>query len=95
MLAGSPNSEERAHNSHSRVLLVSKNVMVSFAQALLAVVAGNAAYLLLMPHLPPVARHAPFQMDLGILIDFWFCLVGFGLVKTVWGRNRDSKAGKR
>jgi len=75
--------------------VVSKKVVANLGQALLAVVAGNAAYFLLMPHLPPAARHTPFQMDLGLLVDFWFCLVAFGAVKTAWGHNRGSEAGKK
>jgi len=74
--------------------VVSKKVMVNFGQALLAVLAGNAAYFLLMPHLPPITRHVPFQVDLGLLIDLWFCLVVFGVVKTVWREGRKSENGK-
>jgi hypothetical protein len=77
------------------VFLVSKKVVANLAQALLAVLAGNAAYFLLMPHLPPVARHNPFQMDLGLLVDFWLCLVAFGVVKIVWRQNRGPEAHKK
>jgi hypothetical protein len=70
---------------------VSKTAVVNFAQALIAVLAGNAAYLLLMPYLPPRARHGLFRVDLGLVVDFWFCLVVFGVIKTVvWCRNRDT-----
>lgn len=55
----------------------------NFLHALVAVLAGNAAYFLLGRYLPPAARHVPFQMDLGLVVDFWFCLVAFGLIKTV------------
>jgi hypothetical protein len=28
-------------------------------------------------------------MDLGLVVDFWFCLVAFGLIKTAqWWRHR-------
>jgi hypothetical protein len=74
---------------------VSKKVVANFGQALLAVFAGNAAYFLLMPHLPPVARHTPFQMDLGLLVDFWFCLVALGVIKAAWGQKTGPEAGKR
>jgi hypothetical protein len=30
---------------------------MNFAQSLIAVLAGNIVYFLLMPHLPPAARH--------------------------------------
>lgn len=60
----------------------------NFVHALAAVVAGNAAYFLLMKYLPPQARHVPFQIDLGLVADFWLCLVAFGLIKTVAGWRR-------
>jgi hypothetical protein len=66
----------------------------NFIHALLAVLAGNAAYFLLGRYLPPRARHVPFQIDLGLLVDLWFCLVAFGLIKTVAGWRRASKRPK-
>ena len=59
----------------------------NFLQALLAVLVGNAAYFLLEKHLPAVARHVRYKTDLGTLVDFWFCLAVFGLIKTVSGRR--------
>ena len=73
---------------------MSKNAVANFIQALVAVVVGNAAYFLLMPHLPPAARHAAFQIDLGLLVDFWFCLVALGIIKTVVWRRRESRPEK-
>jgi len=58
------------------------SVLVNFVQALVAIVLGNVAYFLLMPSLPPVARHRPSQIDLGMLLDFWICLVAYGLIRT-------------
>jgi hypothetical protein len=58
------------------------SVPVNFIQALAAVVLGNVAYFLLVPSFPPAARHRPLQPDLGMLIDFWFCLVAYGLIRT-------------
>jgi hypothetical protein len=40
-------------------------------------------YFLVMPHLPPAARHTLGKMDLGVLVDFWFCLVFLGVIKTL------------
>jgi len=57
-------------------------VLVNFIQALLAIVLGNVVYFLLSPSFPPAARHRPFHEDLGLLIDFWFCLVAYGLIRT-------------
>jgi len=70
--------------------VVSKSSVGNFAQALIAVVAGNAVYFLLMPYLPPLARHAPMRLDLGTVVDFWICLVFFGITKTIAGRKRPS-----
>ncbi|MFZ0732218.1 MAG: hypothetical protein WAM79_07840 [Candidatus Sulfotelmatobacter sp.] len=58
------------------------SVLINFLQALLAIILGNVAYFLLVPSLPPIARHRPYRIDLGTLIDFWFCLVAYGLVRT-------------
>ena len=60
----------------------------NFIHALAAVLSGNAAYFLLVKYLPPRARHVPFQTDLGLVVDFWFCLVAFGVIKTAgWSRH--------
>jgi hypothetical protein len=63
----------------------------NFVHALAAVLAGNGAYYLLMRYLPVRARHVPFQMDVGLVVDFWFCLVAFGVIKSMgvwWERGR-------
>jgi hypothetical protein len=65
--------------------------VTNFFQALVAVLAGNAVYFLLMPYLPHAARHAPFRTDLGLAVDAAFCLVALGLVKWVSSRNRESE----
>jgi len=57
-------------------------VLVNFLQALLAIILGNVVYFALVPSLPPAARHRPFRYDLGMLLDFWFCLVIYGLIRT-------------
>jgi hypothetical protein len=53
----------------------------NFFDALVAVLAGNAIYYLLMPRLPAVARHRLFQEDWGLLVDFAICTVIFAAVK--------------
>jgi hypothetical protein len=64
-------------------MLVSKqSVLVNFIQALAAIILGNVAYFLLVPTFPPVARHHPFHVDIGMLVDFWFCLAAYGLIRT-------------
>ena len=58
-------------------------VLANLLQALLAILLGNVVYFVLTPSLPPVARHRPFHVDLGSLVDFWFCLVVYGLIRTI------------
>lgn len=74
---------------------MSKSAVTNFVEALVAVLAGNAAYFLLLPSLPPLARHVPFQIDLGLVLDCCFCLVAWGIVKAVSRRRTQSKLGKR
>lgn len=45
-------------------------------------------YFVLEKYLPLAARHSPMKFDLGTVVDFWFCLVIFGLIKTIAGRRR-------
>lgn len=51
-------------------------------QALAAILLGNLVYFYLLPGLPAPARHRPFHFDLGMAVDFWFCLVAYGLIRT-------------
>lgn len=47
-----------------------------------AVVLGSLLYFfVLMPHLPPAARHKPYRLDWGLLINAWICLVLYGLIE--------------
>jgi hypothetical protein len=71
-----------------------KSSVTNFVHALIAVLAGNLAYFLLMPRLPARAQHVAFRLDLGLLVDFWLCLVAFGIIKTVAGRRTQSKLNK-
>jgi hypothetical protein len=57
------------------------SVLLNFIQALAAVILGNIAYFVLAPALP-LPPHRPFHMDIGMVIDFWFCLVAYGLIRT-------------
>jgi hypothetical protein len=59
-----------------------RSVRTDFLQALLAIILGNVAYFVLLPSLPASARHHPMHLDLGMLIDFWFCVVVYGLIRT-------------
>jgi len=68
-------------------LMVKRPTMKNFLDALVAVLAGNAIYFLLMPHLPAVARHALFKEDWGLLVDFLICAAIFAAVKCTRRRE--------
>jgi len=53
----------------------------NFLDALVAVLAGNAIYFLLMPYLPLAMRHSLFKEDWGLVVDFLVCTVIFVVVK--------------
>ncbi len=61
----------------------------NFLDALVAVLAGNAIYFLLMPHLPPAIRHSLFKEDWGLLVDFAICTAIFIAVK--YARRREEQ----
>ena len=46
-----------------------------------AVFLGNILYFVLSPHLPVAAQHRSWNIDLGTVVDFWFCLVVYGLIE--------------
>ena len=49
---------------------------------LIAILAGNAIYfLLLMPRLPEPFRHRTFRVDLGLAVDFAVCLGLYGVIR--------------
>lgn len=55
----------------------------TFWRSLAAVVAGNAIYFSIMRFLPPRARHQPFQLDWGLVVDFWICLACYGVIRLI------------
>jgi hypothetical protein len=57
-----------------------KKTMKNFLEALVAVLAGNALYFLLLTHLPALA-HSLFKEDWGLLVDFAICTTIFVAVK--------------
>ena len=61
--------------------------MGRWARALLAVLLGNLAYFMLMPRLPLAARHVPFRLDLGLLVDCCLCTAVFLLLSLAWRRR--------
>jgi hypothetical protein len=59
----------------------------NFGRSLAAVLIGNAIYFACSQFLPPAARHNTAGFDLGLVVDFWFCLVVMGLL-TLWCQHR-------
>jgi hypothetical protein len=64
----------------------------NFLKSLAAVLAGNAIYFLVMPHLPIRAQHQYNHVDLGLVIDFWICVVIYGLISTVQFLRRGTRS---
>jgi hypothetical protein len=59
-----------------------------FWHSLAAVIIGNAVYFSLDQYLPPAGRHQPYKLDWGLAIDFWTCLVFYGLLNHIkWFRR--------
>jgi hypothetical protein len=73
---------------------VSKQMKMNFLQSLVAVLVGNLIYFLAMPYLPPAAQHRHLY-DLGVVVDFWVCLVVFGLIKTISSWRQRSRSHER
>jgi ABC-type uncharacterized transport system permease subunit len=70
-------------------------VLTNFWKSLIAVVVGNAVYfLVIMPLLPAAGRHGIGRIDLGLVIDFWVCVVVYGIIEVVLRRKRPGAARK-
>jgi len=68
--------------------------MKNFAHSLAAVIVGNLIYFFVMPDLPVAARHMSRAFDLGMAVDFAFCLIILGIIKAVAWRMQDSDTKK-
>jgi purine-cytosine permease-like protein len=66
----------------------------NFWRSLAAVLIGNALYFACSRFLPPAARHSRAGFDLGLVVDFWFCLVVLGLLE-LWNRHKKTLRGPR
>jgi hypothetical protein len=64
----------------------------NFWRSLAAVLIGNTLYFACSPFLPPAARHNRAGLDLGLVVDFWFCPVGMGLLE-LWYRHKRTLRG--
>lgn len=56
---------------------------VRFYKAVVAVLVGNLLYFWLMPFLPPEMHHRRFELDLGTVVDAWFCLWVYGVIELL------------
>ena len=67
--------------------------MKNFAHSLAAVLVGNLIYFFVMPYLPLAAQHISRSFDLGMAVDFCFCLAALGIIKAIaWKiQERDVK----
>ena len=55
----------------------------SFWRSLIAVLLGNAIYFGVMRFLPERAQHQIYRIDWGLAVDFWICLVCYGLLQLI------------
>ena len=59
-----------------------RTVLRKLVKQTIAIVVGNLLYFfVLMPHLPAAGRHRPDRLDLGLIVDFWICVVIYGLIE--------------
>ena len=66
-------------------------MLLRLLKQLVAILIGNAIYfLLLMPHLPAAAQHRPDKLGLGLLVDFFVCVVVYGIIQFL-ARKRAKK----
>jgi hypothetical protein len=61
-------------------------VLNNFLHALCAILLGNLAYFLLA-YRQLLPRHRPFQMDSGLIMDFFFCLIIYILIRKAAARK--------
>src|SRR5882724_12744638 len=79
---GPPSSQERCL----------KEIMKNFAHSLAAVIVGNLLYFFVMPDLPRAAQHISRSFDLGMAVDFFFCLAVLGIIKAIAWRMQGSNS---
>jgi hypothetical protein len=69
---------------------VQENKTRRWANALAAVLVGNAVYFAFSPRLPEHLQHKPFQIDIGLAVDFLICAAAYLLLVfsgRSFGRN--------
>jgi hypothetical protein len=55
----------------------------TFLRSLIAVVTGNIVYFSVAPFLPEMVQHQPSHVDWGLIVDFWICLVCYGMIRFI------------
>ena len=55
----------------------------NFVESLVAVLAGNLAYFLMLPLLPESVRHIPRSLDPGLILDFAICILALACVRAL------------
>ena len=50
---------------------------------LIAIVAGNAIYFAIEPHLPSFAQHNLYTVDWGLAVDFTICLICYAVIRFI------------
>jgi hypothetical protein len=55
----------------------------TFWQSLIAVLVGNAIYYSVKRFLPPRGQHQLYQIDWGLAVDFWICVICYALVRMI------------
>jgi len=55
----------------------------TFWQSLIAVLVGNGIYYSVERYLPPRGQHQLYQIDWGLAVDFWICVICYVLVRTI------------
>jgi hypothetical protein len=50
-------------------------------------------YFLIMPYLPPAAQHRSLRIlpDLGLVIDFWICVVLYGVFSFLFRPHSEQR----
>ncbi len=76
----SPDITDLSKHSQNRGMVSTARRWLKF---LIAILLGNGLYFALYPYLPPLARHRVFRVDLGTVVDLWFCLFVYGLLELV------------
>ncbi len=65
-----------------------RSIFSGLGESFAAVVAGNLIYFLVRPYLPGLLQHELFRPDLGLFIDFLFCVAAYGVIRRVHRRGR-------